>query len=239
MTKIKDSISIIMPAYNEEENIEEAITSSLENLCKLTSNYEVIIVNDGSVDKTFERATNISKNNPAVKVLSLVKNEGMGSAIRLGIKQAKSNLLFITCADNQFNIAELDKFLPPFLDMNVDNVDIVIGTRINRKYTLFRKVNTRVYNFLIWLLFGVRFKDPSWVKLYKREVFDKISITSPGFFWDIETLIKAKREGFKIKEVDVSSYPRTRGVAHGSNPIKIVKTFFNMVHFWFQLKFHK
>ncbi|MDI6785205.1 MAG: glycosyltransferase family 2 protein [bacterium] len=236
MSKLNHSISIIMPAYNEEGNIEKAILSSIDALENLTPNYEVIVVNDGSIDNTEKIANDIANKNPLVKVLSLSKNEGMGTAVRLGIKYAKSNFLFITCADNQFNIAELYKFLPPLISKNAD---IVIGTRINREYTFFRMFNTKVYNILIWLLFGIKFKDPSWVKLYHKYVFDKISITSKGFFWDIETLIKAKKANYRIEEVDVSSYPRTAGVAQGSNPLRIIKTFFRMLFFWLQLRFSK
>lgn len=225
-----------MPAYNEEGNIEKAILSSLAALESLATNYEVIVINDGSTDNTEKIAKDIASKNPLVKVLSLMKNEGMGTAVVLGIKYAKSDLLFITCADNQFNIAELYKFLPPLLNKNAD---IVIGTRINRKYTLFRKFNTKVYNILIRLLFGAKFKDPSWVKLYHKYVFDKINITSKGFFWDIETLIKAKKANYRIEEVDVFSHPRTAGTAQGSNPIKIIHTFFRVISFWFELRFFK
>lgn len=227
------NISVIIPAYNEEGNIEEVV-----RICEkvfssfFNDNFEIIVVNDGSGDKTGEIAGKLMSSVKNLKVFHHQKNQGMGKAVKTGVCQAQNDLIFVTGSDLQFDIREFEKFLP-----FIDNSDIVIGYRVNRKYGFFRKFNTAVYHFLINLMFGLKFRDPSWVKLFRKKIFDNIAITSNGFFWDVELLIKAKRKGYKIKEVGVHSYERKTGKASGKNIFKIFETFLSLVRVWWKVNF--
>jgi len=231
---INKSISVIIPAYNEEDNINKIVKLSEKIFSSLFSKFEIIVVNDGSADQTGTLANNLSKTVKSLRVCHHQKNQGMGQAVQTGISQARNDLIFVTCADLQFDLHEFDKFIP-----FIDQADIVIGCRIDRGYKWYRKLVTNVYLFLIRLMFGLKVKDPTWVKLFKRKIFDDISITSQGFFWEVEVLVRAKKKGYSIKQVDVHSHQRIGGQASGSNPFKILEALLTMIKFWWKLKFEK
>lgn len=228
----RKGISVIIPAYNEEENIERAITAAEKFFSSFfINNYEIIVVNDGSKDKTGKTAEDLKSPLKNLKVFHHPKNLGMGAAVRTGVSNAKYELIFVTCGDLQFDINEFEKFLP-FLAS-----DIVIGYRLNRQYSFFRKINTFIYRSLIRLIFGLKVKDPSWVKLFKKEIFDNLLLKSKGFFWDVEFLIKAKSKGYQIEQVPVHSYERRAGRASGKNLFKIFETFISLVKTWWSIRF--
>jgi len=221
------SVSIIIPAYNEEENIEEAINICVKTLPRFLDDFEVIVVDDGSQDKTLERAKELGTSIPQVRIYEHPKNMGLGAAIATGVAHAKKELIFVTPADLQFDIAELQKFLPL-----IESADIVIGFRTNREDSAYRRIVTFTKEFLSNILFGLKVKDLSWVKLFRREVFLTIPITSPGFFWDVEVLVQAQRNSFIIKEVGVHTYKRKAGTSSGGKPVAAIKSFFELLTFW-------
>ena len=220
-------LSVIIPAYNEEGNIEKAVQKCLEVLPKLVERFEIVVVDDGSRDRTGEIAERIAKSFEEVKVFHHEKNKGMGAGVATGFTHAKYDLLFATSADLQFDIGELGKLLAL-----IGGADIVAAYRVSRNYSWYRWMITYVNIFLLRLLFGLKVKDPNWVKLFRREVFSRVKITSSGFFWDAEVLIKAKKQGLRIAEVGVHSYTRKQGKASGASPKAAVKTFFALVKFW-------
>ena len=220
-------LSVIIPAYNEEGNIEKAVQKCLEVLPKLVERFEIVVVDDGSRDRTGEIAERIAKSFEEVKVFHHEKNKGMGAGVATGFAHAKYDLLFATPADMQFDIEELGKLLAL-----IGGSDIVAAWRQNRNYSWYRWIITYANIFLLRLLFGLKVKDPNWVKLFRREVFSRVEITSPGFFWDAEVLIKAQKQGLRIAEVGVHSYTRKQGKASGASPKAAVKTFFALVKFW-------
>lgn len=228
------SISVIIPAFNEQENIEKAVKRTFDFLCSIFEKFEIIVINDGSTDKTGEISERLLKSISNLKVLHHQQNKGMGAAVWTGIKNAENELIFSSCADLQFDIKELEKFLP-----FVEKTDVIIGYRLKREYSLYRKFNTAFYHFLIKLLFGLNVKDPAWVKLFKKKVFDEISIVSKGFFWEVEILVKAKRKGLLITEVGVHSHKRKAGEEKGKSPKRIIEIFFSMLRFWYELNFGK
>jgi dolichol-phosphate mannosyltransferase len=223
-----NSISVVVPAFNEEGNLENVVKKSLDVLKELTDKYEVLIINDGSIDNTSSVAEKLSEEyNNIVKTFTHSENKGMGAAIKTGFSNAKYDLIFTTCSDGQFDVYELKKIVS-----GIGNVDFVIAYRLNRHQSSYRMFNTKVYHILIRILFGLNVKDPSWVKLFRKKVIDNIKLESDGFFWETEILIKAIKKGYKYSEVGVNSYPRTKGKPSGGNISKVLGVFLTMLKFW-------
>ena len=150
----KRQISIILPVYNEEQNIEAVINDICSILPLITDDFEIIIVNDGSKDGTLAILERICREKAYIKVVTHCKNSGYGKAIMSGVVNARFPLVFSMDADGQFNIRELEKALLYFKEF-----DIVIGCRVNRADSLYRKILAIGYSWLVFLFFGSRLKD--------------------------------------------------------------------------------
>jgi glycosyltransferase involved in cell wall biosynthesis len=219
-SKLKE-ISVFFPCFNEQENIPKLVGNALEVLPSITENYQIILVNDGSTDQTKLIAQKYVDQNEHVELVSHETNRGYGAALRTGFLSAKKELVFYTDGDNQFDIKEL----PRLIELK-DKYDIVSGYRLQRQDSFTRKLNAAIYNFTLFVLFGLRVKDVDCAfKLYKRELFDKIKIISNGALVDAEILIKAKRLGYKIGQCGVSHYPRAAGKQTGANIKVILRAF--------------
>lgn len=204
-----DTISAVLPALNEEENIETATTRMAEVLGSLgLRDWEVIIVNDGSTDRTGEIADSLAKKDPDhIRVFHHNPNLGYAQALKNGFTNARHRLIFYTDSDNQFDVRELRSLLPL-----VENADIVCGFRIYRFDPLTRLVLSWGFNLLVRIMFRIKVRDIDCAfKLFRREVFDKVTIESKKFFVDAEVLAKAKYHGFRMVEVGVRHYPRPAG----------------------------
>ncbi len=228
-----ESISVVLPAYNERDNIEKAVRNAQAALKLIGRRYEIIIVDDGSTDGTREICDEIRKKDPSrIRVIHHQKNMGYGAALRHGFAQAKYELIFYTDSDNQFDIFELRYFLPL-----LDSYDIVVGFRIFRKDNRLRKFISWGYDRIIGrLLFKLQMHDINCAfKLFKKKVLDQIEIESDNFFVDLELLAKARKLGFKINEVGVRHFPRLKGrttVGHHH----ILKTIRETIKIWRSLR---
>ncbi|UGS37862.1 glycosyltransferase family 2 protein [Capillimicrobium parvum] len=203
------ALSVVLPAYNEEANIEPVVRRALEVLPDLVDDFEVLVVDDGSRDATVERALAAARGarDGRVRVLRHEVNQGYGAAIRSGFRHARGALVFYTDADNQFDLAELEWFLPMMADH-----DMVIGFRVYRYDTVLRSIVSWCYNRLVGVLFRVHVRDVDCAyKLLRREVLEKITIESDDFFVDTELVAKARRWNFRVAEKGVRHYPRTAG----------------------------
>jgi glycosyltransferase involved in cell wall biosynthesis len=203
------NLSFVMPAYNEEDNIEKAVRVALETLPRLVSAYEIIVVNDGSSDTTGAILRRLEAENPAVRPLHHPTNHGYGAALRTGFLAARFPLVFYTDSDMQFDITEI-KFILPLHE----RYDIITGFRIYRFDPVIRCILSWGYNRLVRLLFGIRVRDVDCAfKLFKREIFDHITIESNNFFVDTEVLAKGRAAGYSINEIGVKHFPRPAGRA--------------------------
>lgn len=227
-----ESISAVLPAFNEEENIETATTRMAEVLGSLhLHDWEVIIVNDGSVDSTGEVADRLAAADPThIKVFHHNPNRGYAEALKTGFTSARSQLIFYTDSDNQFDVRELKNLLPL-----IEDADIVCGFRIYRFDPLTRLVLSWGFNLIVRIIFriGVRDIDCAF-KLFRREVFDKIQIESKKFFVDAEVLAKAKYYGFRLAEVGVRHYPRPAGRST-VRPSHVVSTLRELAQIWINI----
>lgn len=221
MAMKKYSITIFFPCYNEEQNVEKVTRNALAVAESISDDYEIIIVNDGSKDRTGEIADRLAKENPAVRVVHHEKNMGYGAALQSGFKNATKELVFYTDGDGQFNMEEIIKLLPL-----IENYDIVSGYRKKRMDPFIRKVNAFLWGLLVNTLFKIKVRDVDCAfKLYKRKIFEDISLTSQGALIDTEILAKAVAKGYKIAEVGVNHYPRLAGKQTGAKLSVIIKAF--------------
>lgn len=200
-------ISVILPAYNEERNITKALSNSYKYLKSRYKSFEIIVVNDGSLDDTVRLVKDFAKKHGSVRLINHGHNLGYGSALRSGFMSAKGDLVFYTDSDNQYDIAELDN-----LKELIKKYDIVAGYRTKHSDPTTRILISYVYNLLIMMLLGLEIKDVDCsFKLYKKKVFDSIELKCKTGLIDAEVLIKARKKGFKICQVGVSHYPRVEG----------------------------
>ena len=219
--KKKYSITIFFPCYNEEHNIERVTREALDVAGRLFDDYEIIIVNDGSRDNTGAIADRLAKENPFVRVIHHEHNKGYGAALRTGFENATKELVFYTDGDGQFKIEEITKLLPL-----IDKYDIISGYRIRRQDSLIRKINAFMWGLLVNALFKINVSDvDSAFKLYKRKIFDEITLTSQGALIDTEIFAKARAKGYTITEVGVNHYPRVAGEQTGAKLSVIFKAF--------------
>ena len=215
------SISVFFPCYNEQGNIARTAQRAIDVLQKLGADYEVIIVDDGSSDATAKIADEIAGKNSRVKVVHHPTNLGYGAALQSGFKAATKELVFYTDGDGQFDISEL----PPLLPL-IKQYDIVSCYRLNRQDSLIRKLNGWAWTKLVGLLFNMKVRDIDCAfKLYKREIFDNIRMSSSGALIDAEILARAVRKGYTITQRPVHHYPRTAGVQTGAKLRVILRAF--------------
>lgn len=199
-------ISVILPAYNEKDNIEQAINSVHAYLKSKFKTFEIIVVNDGGIDGTPAIIDKLTKTVKELKVVNHSRNLGYGAALGDGFRNATGELIFYTDADNQYDIKEMDILLPL-----IKKYDIVAGYRLNHAAPLTRILTSQAYNIIIRLLLGLKIKDVDCsFKLYRREIIDHMDLKSNTGLIDAEVLIKAQKAGFNICQVGVHHYPRLK-----------------------------
>jgi glycosyltransferase involved in cell wall biosynthesis len=231
----KPEISLFYPMYNEEKNIERAVHRAHKVLGSVASAYEIIIVNDGSADRTGEIAERLARESDRVRVVTHERNLGYGAALRSGIGAARLPLIFYTDGDNQFDLGELPGLLPL-----LEGAEIVTGYRVNRKDGLMRLINARIFNVASGILFGIHLKDIDCAfKLYKKEIFSRMRLFSMGAIIDLEILAKAKSLGYTIREIGVSHFPRQQGSQTGANLSVVLKAMLEILRLRFDLWFRK
>jgi glycosyltransferase involved in cell wall biosynthesis len=221
-------ISVVLPAYNEEGNIERQVASVDEVLSAMRfDDYEILVVDDGSRDRTRAVCEGMQTRFPKLRLLVHEVNQGYAKALRTGFTSAAMPLVFYTDADNQFDIKELKNLLAA-----IDDYDIVCGFRIYRFDPFSRLVLSWGYNLIVRTLFRIRVRDVDCAfKLFRREVFDRIHIESKKFFVDTEILAKASKAGMKMTEIGVRHYPRTEGEST-VRPSHVISTLAEIVSMW-------
>ncbi|MHC4475658.1 MAG: glycosyltransferase family 2 protein [Planctomycetota bacterium] len=226
------SISVFFPCYNEQDNVAKTTEKALAVLQELNADFEVIIVNDGSADATAQIADDLAAKNPKVKVVHHRQNMGYGVALRSGFGAATKTLVFYTDGDGQFDISEL----PPLLPL-AEQYDIVSCYRLDRQDNLIRRINAWCWNKLVCWLFGMKVRDIDCAfKLYKREIFDNITLQSTGALIDTEVLARAIAKGYTIGQRGVHHYPRTAGQQTGAKLSVIFRAFKELFKLHRQIK---
>jgi glycosyltransferase involved in cell wall biosynthesis len=216
------SLSIIIPVYNEEEAVRGAIESNLNAVQNCLAEFEIIIINDGSKDNSQAVIHDFIKGKERIIFINKKENEGLGSAIRKGVDMATMDYILPVPVDCPLDAQTLKKFLSA-----IGNNDVVVGYRPRREgYSLRMKINSIVFHKLITYLFSINLIDYNWIHLYKSRIFTKdgIDISSNGILMLAEILIKSKRKGLLLKEIEIVQRERLTGVATASKLITVVKT---------------
>jgi glycosyltransferase involved in cell wall biosynthesis len=210
-------VSIVLPAYNEEANLRRALAEVRASAERLLTAHEIIVVDDGSTDATGRIARDVAASDPRVRVITHERNRGYGEALRTGFLASRLDFVFFTDADLQFDIAELERFLP-----YAGTVDVVVGYRMNRQDPPGRRLMAYAWNMLVRVLFYVPARDIDCAfKLFDRRALREIDIESVGAMVNTELMVKLGRAGASVVEVGVTHRPRRAGEARGASPAVI------------------
>jgi glycosyltransferase involved in cell wall biosynthesis len=200
-------ISVVIPAFNEEKNIANIISQTEKSLTHLNLPYEVIVINDGSNDKTKHYASN-----NGAKLISYLTNRGKGYAVRKGLANAKGQILVTIDADGSHRPDEIPKLIKPLLH----GADVVIGSRFLKAHgkvtTKLHTLGNHLFNTLILLLTKKKITDSqTGFRAFKRKTIRDIKLFSNGYEIETELTVKTLKNGFKIQEEPISCDPRKSG----------------------------
>ncbi|MFQ5792032.1 MAG: glycosyltransferase family 2 protein [Acidobacteriota bacterium] len=225
-------LSVVLPAYNEEANLERAVRGSASVVASLVEDYELVVVDDGSRDGTERILTRLAEEmNTHLRVVRHPENRGYGAALRTGFQAARGELIFYTDSDNQFDLRELRGFLPLMREW-----DAVIGYRMDRQDPFFRRFVSGCYNLLASSAFGMSVRDLNCsFKLFRREAVQTLLLKSDNFFIDTELMVRLHRAGWRYIQRGVHHYPRTAGrstVRFSDVP----RTFLALARVWLEIR---
>jgi glycosyltransferase involved in cell wall biosynthesis len=228
----KPGLSVFFPAYNDSGTIASLVITALQTARRLTPDFEVIVVNDGSADATGEIADELARTYPEVRVVHHPRNRGYGGALRSGFAAATREIVFYTDGDAQYDPAEMETLWAAL----TDEVDLVNGYKISRSDPLHRIVIGRTYHHTVKLLFGLRVRDVDCdFRLMRRAIFDRVSLYKNSGVICLEMMKKIQDAGFRIAEVPVHHYHRTHGRSQFFNFRRLFKTAVDVGRLWFAL----
>jgi glycosyltransferase involved in cell wall biosynthesis len=215
------SLSIVMPAHNEEVVISETVHHVMNTVKKWLSDFEIIVVDDGSKDRTGEILDEIAATYPCVHVIHHPVNQGYGAALVSGFEAVTKDLAFFMDSDGQFDISDLERFFPL-----LEKYDAVLGYRMHRQDTWVRKVNAWGWKMLVGIVFGVHVRDVDCAfKLYQAQFFREHPLETRGAMINAEILYKFTRAGYTCTQLGVHHLPRKGGKATGAKPAVILRAF--------------
>ncbi len=220
-------LSLVLPAFNEEAGVRQAVVEADDALAALCDDYEILVVDDGSSDATTAVVSELTTELPRVRLLRHETNRGYGAALRTGFEAARFDLVAFTDADCQFYLADLDRLIPL-----TDRCPIAVGWRQARKDSRLRCFLSRGYNVLTRALLGTSVRDCDCaLKVFRRDALASILPESKGFFVNVEMLTRARRLGYEVAEAGVRHRPRACGRSTVS-PWDVPRTLAALLPFW-------
>lgn len=226
-----ESVSIVLPAHNEEDNIVEAIHQALAAAEPVSRDQEVVVVDDGSSDATAALTTELAKRERRVRLVQHDRNRGYGSAVRTGIGAARMDWVLLTDSDLQFDLTQISEFAA-----HTREAPLVIGYRAKRNDPLIRRINARGWNTLVHVLFRLSVRDvDAAFKLIRRSTLDGLELTATGAAVDAELLAKATDRGATLVELPVRHLPRVAGAPSGANLRVIARAFRELFQIWWHM----
>lgn len=218
----KPSLSLFLPAWNEEDYVERSVARAVKVLSRLSDDWELIVVNDASTDRTRELAEGIAAQEPRIRVINHEKNLKLGGAMKSGLAASTKDIVIYSDMDLPFDLDEIERalHLMEFLE-----ADLISAFRFDRTSEGPKRIAySFAYNTLIRSLFQVSIKDINFsCKLVHRRVLESIELKADGSFIDAELVIKAIKKGFKVFQMGVDYFPRTRGTSTLASPGVILK----------------
>lgn len=225
-------LSIFFPFWNEEDNIEKVVKAAIPVAQSFANKWEIIMVDDGSSDKTLSIGQKMLAKNPNLRVVSHIPNRGYGAALKEGFANSRYNLIVFNDGDGQFDFSEVTNFIK-----EIDEADIVIGFRKKRHDHPFRHLLMNLLKVWDFVFFGFCFRDiDCGFKMFKKSALSKIiPFTSEGAMITTEILARAKRANLRIVEVEVTHFPREFGDQSGGNLRVILRAIFESLLLWIDL----
>jgi glycosyltransferase involved in cell wall biosynthesis len=229
-------LSLIMPVYNEEALLEHSVTLTIAVAEQLGLTYEVIIINDGSTDRTKEITERLHQRHPGiVRTAHNKTNRRMGGALLRGFRLARAEWCLFSPIDNPLSASQMRQFVHA-----ATQADIVVGYRSRRVgYSLWMRLASGIYWRLLRMCFGTRLRDLTWIAMYRRSIFTQIN---PRFRWVTffpEVILKAERLGLRIVEVRCDMRPRAQGKGTVSRPHVILQALIDTLRLWWELLWFK
>lgn len=224
------SLSVLIPTYKDEDTIEFVVKRSVQAARTVTSKFEIVVLNDGSPDKTGLILKKLKKQIPQLKVLTHMVNQGYGATFSDLYTSGISDWLFTIPGDYQIDPMEITKLLPV-----TNRADMIIGWRVDRQDNPKRKQQSGFYNALIRFLFGISIHDINSIRLMKRNVMKQRVLTANSAFVEAELTIGAIRDGFTVIEQPIAHRKRMTGGASGGKLSVILPVVWDMIRY----KMHK
>ena len=228
------SITILIPAYNEEQTLEKAVSIIRETLLALRIESEIVIVNDCSIDTTGAIADSLTENEPSITVIHHSANQGIGGAFRTGTGHATKDFIILMPVDNPLTKEELEIYLP-----RMSICDIVVGVRVERvgSHPVAHAASFIYNRILVPILFNIGVSDVNWIQAYRREIFvgGGISIEYTGIFFLVELLVKARHKKLIIAEVPSQMRRRMYGIPTSARYGTMWRTFWDMIDFFVKI----
>ena len=225
-------LSMFFPAYNDGGTIASLVIRAVQTASRLTPDFEVIVVNDGSADATREIAEELARTYPQVKVVNHEKNRGYGGALRTGFAASTKDLIAYTDGDAQYDPTEVEALW----NRLAPDVDMVTGYKIRRSDPLHRVIIGRLYHHTVKLMFRLRVRDVDCdFRLMRREIFHRVKLERDTGVICLEMMRKIQDAGFRIVEVPVHHYHRTHGRSQFFNFRRVFWTGIDVLKLWLRL----
>jgi len=233
--RLPGSLSLILPAHNEEANLETVVQRALEVLPTVADAFDIIVVDDGSRDSTPALADRLAAADRRVRVIHHPQNRGYGAALSSGFSASTGDHVMFMDADRQFDIAEV-ALLTPF----ARNYDIVAGFRMERNDPIHRRLFAEIFNLTVRILFGVHLRDIDCAfKMFRGDLIRSLELTAPGALINTEIQAKARRQRATLQQVGVHHYPRVAGTASGGSWRVIARAMRETVLLWWRMRSYK
>ena len=227
MSSAPAALSVILPAFNEEALLDGCVRQLHSTLAALRVTAEIIIVNDGSRDRTPEIADRLAGELPGV-IACHQPNQGLGGAFRTGVARATGEYLILWPADMPAEPADLAPYMAQF-----GRADVVVGVRqVRLGYNPLMRFNAWLYPKLVATLFGLRLRDVNWIHAYRRAQFTRITLTQRGIPMLVEALVRLRDNGASFAEVDVQMKARLGGVPSAARLKIMWRTLTGLFSFW-------
>ncbi|MBO0724343.1 MAG: glycosyltransferase family 2 protein [Blastocatellia bacterium] len=225
-------LSVFFPAFNDEDSIARLIHEALEVAPRITNDYEVIVVNDGSSDGTAAALNDLASKEPRLRVIHHPRNRGYGGALRSGFESATKDLIFYTDGDGQYDVRELANLAP----LMIEDVDVVNGYKIRRSDSRRRIVLGGIYKFMARWMFGLPIRDVDCdFRLMRREAIQSVTLTSTSGVICTEMIYKLTKAGYRFAETPVHHYQRLHGQSQFFTLRRVAKTGYDFFRLWLRL----
>lgn len=230
--KKKYTISAFFPVYNDWGTIASMVISVNTVLERIATDYEILLIDDGSKERTKRILKELSHKINKVRVITHPKNKGYGGALKTGIYSSKFELIFYTDGDAQYNPEELELLINNF----GSDIDIVNGYKISRSDPVYRKVIGRIYHYITKLLFRFKIRDIDCdFRLMRKRMFENLILENDSGVICVEMITKITRKGYKFEEVPVHHYYRISGKSQFFNFRRIFRVIMDLLKLWYKL----